>query len=97
MAPSKKLLIALAVGGGLLLLYGPAFLRWAELKSREDQLRLEVVSLQKENQQLYEETRRLREDLSYAEAVARKEMGMVRPGEKMVKFEEQGKAGDRRP
>lgn len=97
MAPSKKLLIALGIGGGLLLLYGPAFFRWAELRAREDQLRLEVASLQKENQQLYEETRRLREDLSYAEAVARKEMGVVRPGEKMVKFEEPEKAGDRRP
>lgn len=91
MAPSKKLLIALAIGGGLLLLYGPAFLRWAELKSREDQLTLELASLRKENQRLYEETRRLREDLSYAEAVARKDLGLVRPGEKMVRFEEADK------
>ncbi len=87
MAPKKKLLIALAIGGGLLLLYGPAFLRWAELNGRHDQLALEVASLQRENQRLYEETRRLREDLSYAEAVARREMGMVRPGEKMVRFQ----------
>ena len=86
MAPSKKLLIAAGIAGGLVLIYGPAFLRWAELNARRDQLNLEVAELRRENQRLYEETRRLREDLSYAEAVARKELGMVRPGEKMVKF-----------
>lgn len=88
MAPQKKLLIGLAIAGGLLLLYGPAFLRWAELNARHDQLALEVASLQRENQRLYEETRRLREDLSYAEQVARRDLGLVRPGEKMVRFQE---------
>ena len=87
MAPQKKVLIAAGVAGGILLLYGPAFLRWAELRGRHDQLTLEVASLRKENQRLYDETRRLREDLSYAEAAARKDLGLVRPGEKMVKFE----------
>ena len=88
MAPKKKLLIALGIGGALLLLYGPAFLRWSEMKSRQDQINAEVANLQRENARLYEETRRLREDPTYAEAVARQELGLVRPGETMVKFEQ---------
>ena len=96
MAPQQKALIAAGVAGGLLLFFGPAFLRWSELRARRDQLQTEVASLQRENLRLYEETRRLREDLPYAEAVARHDLGLVRPGEKMVKFEQAEKPEARR-
>ena len=86
MAPKGKLLIGLAIGAGVALLYGPAFIRWAELKSRQDQLEAEVALLRRENLRLAEEARRLREDPAYAEAVARRELGLVRPGETVVKF-----------
>lgn len=88
MAPQQKILIAAGAAGGLLLLFGPAFLRWSELRDRRDHLQMELVSLRRENLRLYEETRRLREDPAYAEAVARQDLGLVRPGEKMVKFQQ---------
>lgn len=90
MAPQQKVLIAAGAAGGLLVLFGPAFLRWTELRDRRDQLQMEVVSLRRENQRLYEETQRLRTDLSYAETVARQDLGLVRPGEKMIKFQKSG-------
>ena len=87
MEPKVKLLIGLGIGAVGLLLYGPAFLRWAELKAQQEQLRAEVAYLQRENLRLYQETKRLREDPEYAEAVARREYGFVRPGETVVKFQ----------
>ena len=96
MAPQQKVLIAAGVAGGLLLIFGPAFLRWSELRDRRDHLQVEVVSLRRENLRLYEETQRLRTDLSYAEAVARHDLGLVRPGEKMVKFQPAEKSDSRR-
>ena len=86
MDPKKKLLTGAGIGLALLVLYAPAFLRWSELNARQDQLEVEIAALKRENLRLYQESKRLREDPSYAEAVARKELGLVRPGEKMVRF-----------
>ena len=86
MAPQKKLLIAAGIAAGAALLYGPAFVRWMELASRQEQMEAEVAYLQRENTRLYQETQRLRKDPAYAEAVARREYGFVRPGETVVKF-----------
>lgn len=94
MAPKKKLLIGLGIAGGLLILYGPGLIRWVELKIRQSQLQAESVRLAKENRRLYEETQRLR-DPSYAEAVARGQLGLVRPGETKVTFR-RGESSDRR-
>ena len=89
MEAKKRLLIGLVIGAGLLIIYGPAFLRWTELKARQEQLEAEVTALRKENRQLVEEARRLREDPAYAEAEARRQFGFVRPGETVVKFRDQ--------
>ncbi len=76
---------------GLAVLYGPGFIRWAELKAQQAELRTEVARLKAENSRLHAEARRLREDPSYAEAIARRELGFVRQGETMIKW---GKAED---
>ena len=89
MEPKKKLLIGVGIGLGLLALYGPAFLRWSELNARQEQLETEIALLKRENVRLYQEAKRLREDPSYAEAVARQQFGFVRPGETVVKFRRQ--------
>ena len=86
MEPKKKLLIGAGAGLGLLLLYAPAFLRWAELNARQEQMEAEIALLKRENVRLIQEAKRLREDPSYAEAVARRQSGFVRPGETVIKF-----------
>ncbi len=98
MEPKKKLLIAGGIAGFLLVIYGPALLRWAELNARQEQLQAEVAYLQKENARLFQETRRLREDPAYAEAIARKEYGFVRPGETVVRIQKEptGSSGQAR-
>jgi cell division protein FtsB len=96
MDPKKKLLIGAGIGLGLLALYGPAFLRWSELNARQEQLETEIAALKKENVRLYQEAKRLREDPSYAEAVARRQSGFVRPGETVVKFQRSSKETQKR-
>ena len=96
MDPKKKLLIGAGIGLGLLLLYGPAFLRWSELNARQEQLEAEVAALKQENLRLYQEAKRLREDPSYAEAVARRQFGFVRPGETVMKFQRSEKETQKR-
>ena len=95
MDPKKKLLIGAGIGLGLLLLYGPAFIRWSELNARQEQMEAGVALLKRQNLQLYQEAKRLREDPSYAEAEARRQFGFVREGETVVKFQRSSK--DPRP
>ena len=95
MEPKKKLLILAAVAGGLLFLYGPGLIRWAELKAAQARLTAEIASLKAENQRLYLETRRLREDPAYIEALYRQQLGVARPGETVVKFKERKEASQR--
>ena len=95
MEPKKRILIGVGIGLGLLALYGPAFLRWSELNARQEQLETEIALLKRENVRLYQEAKRLREDPSYAEAVARQQFGFVRPGETVVKFRRQKSSGQR--
>ncbi len=85
MDPKKHFLTAALVAGGLILLYGSGALRWVELKFRQIQLQEEIAGLKRENQRLYLESRRLREDPAYAEAQYRRQLGFVRPGETIVR------------
>ncbi len=84
-------MIGAGIGLGLLLLYGPAFLRWSEMNARQEQLEAEIGALKRENVRLYQEAKRLREDPSYAEAEARRQFGFVREGETVVKFQRSSK------
>ena len=96
MDPKKKLLIGGGIGLALLLLYAPAFLRWSELNARQEQLEAGIALLKRENARLVQEAKRLREDPSYAEAIARRQFGFVRPGETVVKFQKAGEGKGRR-
>jgi cell division protein FtsB len=93
MASAKKLLIGLGITTAVLALYGPGTVRWLELQARKAQLEEENRALALENRRLSEEVRRLREDASYAEAVARRQLGLVRPGETKLTFRRSDSAG----
>ena len=57
----------------------------AMLKAREDYRRLEtaLASARGENARLRNEARRLREDPKAVEDIARRDLGLIRPGEKI--------------
>jgi len=89
MAKNRIFLIAAGTAATGLFFFGPGLLRWTHLENQRAQFQAEIETLQRENLQLTEEARRLREDPAYMEAVARQEMGFVRPGETVVKLKGQ--------
>ena len=57
----------------------------AMLKAREDYRKLEasIAQVRAENARLREEARRLREDPAAIEEIARRDLGLIKPGEKL--------------
>ena len=57
----------------------------AMLKARDDYQRLEhaLAHSREENARLRDEARRLREDPEAIEAIARRDLGLIKPGEKL--------------
>jgi len=53
-------------------------------RQQSDQLATSVERLRRQNGRLRESARRLREDATTIESVARKELGLIRPGEVLV-------------
>jgi cell division protein FtsB len=52
-------------------------------RARNDELARAVVSAKAENEQLREEARRLQIDPAAIEEIARRELGLIKPGEKL--------------
>lgn len=62
-----------------------------------DELSLAIARLRAENARLREEARRLREDPAAIEEAARRELGLIRPGEKVFIIKDQPQAGQPAP
>lgn len=60
--------------------------RLSELKKQKGALLLEIDSLEARRAELLAEKKRLLTDTAYLEKLARKELGMARPGEKVYRF-----------
>ena len=89
--PLRRLLPWLLAGAVLLLLYqalsGPRGLfKIADLRNRQDEILREIDCLETRKQELVAEKKRLLSDTNYLEKLARKELGMARPGEKVYRF-----------
>ena len=56
-----------------------------KLRSQRDQLIQENMRLKRENLTLYRTIDRLKNDLTYIESIARRELGMIRNGEVILK------------
>lgn len=62
--------------------------RLLSLQQQKQALALESERLQAENDRLREQVERLQNDHLYVERFAREELGMVKPGEFVLQFEE---------
>jgi cell division protein FtsB len=68
-------------------LTGPrGLLKVADLRAQKQQILREIDSLEARKRELVVERRRLLTDTVYLERLARKELGMARPGEKVYRF-----------
>ena len=70
----------------LLLVFLPSYQRMQDLKQTNKEYELRMQELVRENAQLSEEKRLLRDDPIYLEKVAREKMGLIREGEVVYKI-----------
>ena len=78
---------ALAVAAaGLLVFGGAGAVRVWQLKQEVEALDREIQALRVEADRLTRTVDRLRDDPALIEQIAREDLGMVRPGEKVLKF-----------
>ena len=82
----KYFLIGVLVLTVAFVVYFPSYSRYRELKIEAEKLDLQVRDLQKKIQELQAEKELMRNDKSYLEAVIRKELGLVEPGEVVYEF-----------
>jgi cell division protein FtsB len=80
-------LIVLALFVLYQVLAGPrGLLKLAELRSQKNDIRFQIDSLEGRKQELLREKERLLTDTTYLEKLARKELGMAKPGERVYRF-----------
>lgn len=93
MKPGKRfpwirwLLLAVAVFLLYQVMAGPrGLLKLKDLQTQKSELLRQIDSLETRKRDLLEEKQRLLTDTAYLEKLARKELGMARPGEKVYRF-----------
>jgi len=83
----KKILILIAISGVLLFLFANKnFQALLMLKREIAQLRERIEGLKQANKELEEELEAVKNDPEYFESQARKELGLIKPGERKYKF-----------
>ncbi len=85
-------ILALVVGAGLFGDNG-ALQLW-RLRSEVQSLRREVQALEAENERLAKAITDLRDNPAVIERIAREELGLVRPGERVLRFPRSDRPGD---
>jgi len=87
------MILSLLVLGGLTFLGEKGIFNLLRLRKEVARIKDRNLKLEEENQKLKEEVKRLQSDKRYIEEIARKELGMVKEGEIIYRFED--KKGDR--
>jgi cell division protein FtsB len=88
----RRALAGVAIGivaTGLLVFGGAGAVRVWQLKEEVEALVQEIQVLRAEADRLNRTVDRLREDPALVEQIAREDLGMVRPGENVLKFPEE--------
>ena len=71
--------------GVLLVIFLPPFIRYQELRYKNNKMGARIRALKKEVKRLEGEKLRLESDITYIEKKAREKMGVVRKGEIVIK------------
>jgi len=81
----RNIVIFIIIVLWLFLMFLPGYSKREELSAKNERLQRRIKELEKDNRRLIEEEERLRTDPSYAEKIARDDMGMARKGEIIIK------------
>ena len=83
----KKILILIVIIGGLIFLFANKnFQTLLNLNKEITRLRQRIAGLEEENRRLKEELEAVKNDPEYIESLARRELGLIKPGETKYKF-----------
>ena len=74
---------------GVAAIYLPGLSKYLKLKRKETDLRLEIERLQSQIAQLERDEHLLKTDLTRLEQVVREELGLVKPGETVIRVVEE--------
>jgi cell division protein FtsB len=85
--------LALAFGVGLVVFSKGGLLHLKALKAEQSQLKAKNSAIAGENENLYREIDRLKKDTAYIEFLAKKRLGMVKPDEFIIEFDEKRPGG----
>lgn len=81
----RPLYIIIAVA--LAAVFMPGYTKFMELRAKNLYLEKEIERLESDNIKLYNEKKKLEEDIDYIEKVARESMGLTREGEIPIRIE----------
>ncbi|MCJ7783589.1 MAG: septum formation initiator family protein [Desulfobacterales bacterium] len=81
------ILISLLILGGLTFFGEKGIFNLLRLRKEVVRIKEKNLRLEEENQKLKEEVKRLQSDKRYIEEIARKELGMVKEGEIIYRFD----------
>ena len=81
------MILSLLVLGGLTFLGEKGIFNLLRLRKEVARIKERNLKLEEENQKLKEEVKRLQSDKRYIEEIARKELGMVKEGEIIYRFD----------
>jgi len=82
----KNAIWLFVVAALILFVFLPSYTRMEDLRSKNEEYQKQLVTLKRENMQLIEERRLLKDDPAYLEKVAREKMGLVKEGEVVYKI-----------
>ncbi|MFQ5867840.1 MAG: septum formation initiator family protein [bacterium] len=83
----RKILILIVIIGALIFLFGNKNFQTLLFLNKEiAQLKQRITGLEEENKRLREELEAVKKDPEYIESLARKELGLIKPGETKYKF-----------
>jgi len=83
----KKVLMLIVIIGALVFLFvNKNFQTLINLRKEIARLKQKLVGLEEENRRLKEELEAVKNDPEYMESLARKELGLIKPGETKYKF-----------
>jgi len=83
----RKIIILIVITGVIIFLFANKnFQTLLILKKEIAQLKQRIIGLQEENKGLKEELEAMKNDPEYLESMARRELGLIKPGETKYKF-----------
>jgi len=86
--PARVIFIFLVLLGAAVVMYGPLYSQYRDLRSRNERLTQDLEQVRQQIAAFEQEKYLLENDVHHLEKVLREELGLARPGEEVYKLDE---------